>query len=75
MNEQWVLVSLEQGYYLGLDGVFDTKEEAVQYVEEELGYVKATEEYFQYYGEVDYVSHQGSKWRIAIQKAEMNPKA
>ena len=75
MNEQWVLVSLEQGYYLGLEGVFDTKEEAIQYVEEELSYVKATEEYFQYYGEVDYVSQQGSKLRIAIQKVELNPKA
>lgn len=71
MNEQWILVSLEQGHYLGLDGVFDTKEKAVQYVEEELGYVKAAEEYFQYYGEVDYVPKQGSKWRIAIQKAEV----
>ena len=75
MNEKWILISLEQGHYLGLDGVFYTKEEAVEYVEEELGYIKATEESFGYYGEVDYVSQEEAKWRIAIQKSELNPKA
>ena len=69
MNELWLAIVLENGHYVGIDGKFDSKEEAIEFAES-MNYVEADDTEFSNYGEFDYVSEDNSKYRLAFERIE-----
>lgn len=70
MEELWIAVVLEEGHYVGIDGSFQSKEEAIEFAES-LGYVKSNQEDFPDYGDFDYVSKDNLKYRLAFERIEL----
>ena len=67
MKKLWIGIALCEGDYLGLNGSFKSKEEAVEYAEA-LGYVRANQEDFSDYGDFDYVSKDNPKYRLVFEQ-------
>lgn len=67
MEELWIGIALYQGDYLGINGSFQSREEAIEYAES-LGYVKSNQEYLSDYGDFDYVSKRNPSERLVFEQ-------
>ena len=67
-KEIYIVIYLEDGYYIGVDEVFDNLNEAKQFVEGFNEFVLANNNEFPDYGTIDYIRKDNPGNRLVIQK-------